>query len=249
MCEDDVVFARLSEESDYRWNQTKSDRLAVVGLKSTEYPTGLSERKEFLSGRLRPLIEDVVGEVVFDVYPKLSGLQNERVPPFILRFPNAKDCDKFKRDGCKSSLSFPDIKGAGFQPCVTPATRVRIEILRAIARKIVGDQAGYCPIYAMRPVLHVGPRVDGRVQAKESLTFGPAVQKYGNLLHASDLSFAYKSVGESFKGCLRQTFVVLNEHDREAYKVEQKRLAQQSRGTKRPNSDTVADGGRSKTKK
>lgn len=114
MYEDDVMFAKLSEESDFRWNQSRGDRLVVVGLSSKEYPTGLAERKEFLSAKLRPLIEDVMGEIVFDIYPKQANLLNERVPPFVLRFPSIKDCDKFKKRGIVHRCPSPTSKAPVF---------------------------------------------------------------------------------------------------------------------------------------
>lgn len=237
MLEDDVIFARLSEEADYRWNQSKSDRFVVVGLKSTEYPPGLAERKEFLAKLLHPLVESIVGEVVFDIYPRNANMQNGKIPPFVLRFPSTKDCESFKKDAYKTSLSFETLKGTGYQPCVTPSSRVRVEVLRALSRKLsAGDLFGYCPIYGMRPLLHLGPRVDGRVQAKETLTYVPAIQRYGNLLTLNDLIFAYRSVGDGFKGCLRQNFIVLNEEGRASLIEEAKKANnQQGRGTKRPN--------------
>lgn len=249
MQEDDVVLARLSEESDYRWNQSKADRIVVVGLKSTEYPKGLPERKEFLSKKMRQLIEPIVGEVVYDIYPRPASLQNDRVPPFVIQFPTIKDCEMFKRNAYRDSLSYDELKGTGYQPCVTPTTRVRIEILRAIARKLTGEMSGYCPIYSMRPVLHIGPRQDGKVQTKETLTYIPAVQKYGNMLNVKDLAYAYRAVEDGFKGCLRQTFIILNETDRRTSIEEfKKQNNQQTRGTKRPGQD-IDDGSKSKTRK
>lgn len=252
MSEDDVVLARLSEEADFRWNQSKADRVVVVGLRSTEYPTGLSERKEFLSKKIRPLVDATVGEVVYDIYPKPSGLANDRVPPFVLRFPSIKDCEKFKKHAYKDSLSFEELKGTGYQPCVTPTTRVRIEVLRAVSRKLTTDEvSGYCPIYGMRPVLHVGPKANGRVDAKETLTYIPAIQKYGNLLSVRDLSYAYRAIGDNFKGCLRQTFIILNESDRAAARDEVKKLnqqQQQQRGVKRPGADE-AEGKKNKARR
>lgn len=241
MVEDDIVLARLSEDSDFRWNQSKADRLVVVGLVSSEYPTGLSERKEFLANKVRSLVEGILGEKVFDIYPRPAGLSNNRVPPFVIRLPTVQDCDNFKKHAYKDSLSFEELKGTGYQPCVTPATRVRIEILRAISRKLSTPEcSGYCPIYGLRPVLHVGPKVEGRVNAKETLTFVPAVQKYGNQLAVKDLLYAYRAVGDNFKGCLRQTFIILNEQDRLIAREELKKQSQQQqqRGTKRPGAET-----------
>lgn len=234
MLEDDVVFSRINEEADFSWNKTKEDRVVVVGLKSSKYPSGLGERKEFLSGLIRPLIEEINGEVVFDIYPRPTHLNNDRIPPFVVRFPSVAECVKFKRDAYRLSSNHDALAGAGFYPCVTPATRVRVEVLRAIARKLTkDDQSGYCPLYGSRPLLHIGPKVNGKITPKETLTYITAVQRYRHLINIRDLYFAYQTLGTNFGGCLRQTFIVLNEDDRKASEAARNRDAQTNRGTKR----------------
>lgn len=237
MQEDDLVLSRLSEEADFRWNQAREDRVVVVGLQTTSYPKGLTERKEFLSAYMRPFVEEILGDRVVDYFPKPSYLMNNKVPPFIMRFADSKDCNKFKREAFKKSREYDAFQELKFHPCVTPASRVRIEILRAISRKLTTDeQSGYCPIYGVRPLLHVGPKENGRVMTRETLTFVTAVVRFRHLINVSDLFFAYQTLGDNFTGCLRQTFIVLNEDDRQHSKAERTRQATQTtqRGQKRP---------------
>lgn len=236
--EDDVMMARLSEEADFTWNQTKGSRIVVTGLRALDYPKGLSERKEFLSKAMRPFLEDVLGEKVFDIYPRAAYVQNEKIPPFVIRFPTEADCAKFKKDAPTKAKKYTHLEGVNFFPCVTPASRVRVEVLRAISRKLNTDErSGYCPIYATRPILHVGPRVNGRVEPRETLTYVNAVLRYQHLLNITDLMFAYKALGANFGGCLRQTFIILNEEDRKHAEEARKKAAQHARGTKRPTTD------------
>lgn len=231
MLDDDVVLTRLSEEADFRWNQSHEDRLVVVGMKSSDYPTGLAQRKEYLSARLLPFIEGIIGEKVVDFYPKQSYLKNDRVPPFVIRFPSVQDCQRFKREAHKVQKDHESLKGLLFQPCVTPATRIRIEVLRAISRKVLAPElSAYCPIFGLRPILHVGPLVSGKVQPKETLTYVPAVLRFRHLLTIRDLYFAYKNLGDSFFGSLRQTFIVLNEEDRKNSATQRVKETEESRG-------------------
>lgn len=101
---------------------------------------------------------------------------------------------------------------------MTLASRVRVEILRAISKKVVSaTQSAYCPIYNPRPILHVGPLVDNKVERKETLTFVDAVLRFRHLLSFNDLYFAYKRVGVGFHNNLRQMFIVMNDEDRTVF--------------------------------
>lgn len=216
MLEDDAILARHSDELDQLKNQKWENRVVIVGMKSDNYPEQLRERKNYLADRVRPLIESIIGETVFDVYPKPALLSNGIVPPFEIRFPTIQDCQKFKKEAFKKVKEDPATYGElGIHPRLTLASRVRVEILRAISKKLTAPNAsGYCPIYGTRPILHVGPAENGRVQPTETLTFVDAVLRYRHLLTINDLHFAYQRVGNGFKDALRQTFMVLNEDDR-----------------------------------
>lgn len=237
--EDDAMFARLSEEADFAWNQSKGTRIVVVGLKGLNYPKTLQERKEYLSKAMLPFLETVVGERVYDFYPRVAYMQGNKIPPFVIRFPNESDCIKFKREAHKKAKDFNHLDGVNFFPCVTPATRVRIEVLRAISRKLTTDErSAYCPIYGARPLLHVGPRVNGRVETKETLTYVTAVLRYQHLVNIRDLFFAYKALGSNFGGSLRQTFILLNEEDRKHSEKARDKASETNRGQKRPPDST-----------
>ena len=92
--------------------------------------------------------------------------------------------------------------------CVSLATRVRADILRALADKLNdGKRLGYfVSSYNSRPVLHF--KNSGRDQA---ITFVDAIEKYGNSVKDEDLSHAYRRCGKSFKGQLGQHFVILKD--------------------------------------
>lgn len=249
--QDDIVLARHSEDIDNMKNSAKECRIVVTGVKSAEYhKMSAGDRKSFLSTKMRGLVEQIIGERVFDVYPKRMFNQTDVVPPFEIRFPSREDATKFKLEAYKIAKDISsDYYGLGFHPSVTLATRVRTEILRAISKKLTTDNlSGYCPIYNSRPILHTGPLVDGKVQPKETLNFVDSVLRYRHLLSPTDLTFAYKRVGNFFFGSLSQTFIVLNTEDKANFDKNREDLNQgsTSRGQKRGLADSSRGRGRGK---
>ena len=96
---------------------------------------------------------------------------------------------------------------------VNLATRVRIDVMKAISRKLAtSDVLAYVVGFISRPVMHVKKR---STNSQRSYTFVDAVNFYGHLIEPLDLTVAYKRAGKAFDGQLQQNFVVLNEDDRE----------------------------------
>ncbi len=95
--------------------------------------------------------------------------------------------------------------------CVTLATQVRIEIMRAMSKKYTNDKEDLFVMgYASRPILHVKPK--GDEQREMWFSFSDSLVRYGAGLEDCDLGEAYKKAGVAFRGQLQQNFVVL--HDR-----------------------------------
>ena len=92
---------------------------------------------------------------------------------------------------------------------VTLGTRVRLEILRSIAKECSNAEEDFFAIgFTSRPVLQVKKR-NGSGQF--ALTFVDAVVRYGGRVGESDLGLAYERAGVTFKGQMQQNFVVLSE--------------------------------------
>ena len=92
--------------------------------------------------------------------------------------------------------------------CVTLATRVRTDILRAISTK--NYNKGIFELYvaplSLRPVLHV------KDVNNYALTFADAIARYGASLEEEDLGEAYRRAGRSFDRQLSQIFFALKEN-------------------------------------
>lgn len=102
-----------------------------------------------------------------------------------------------------------------FSNSVTQATRVRIEVLRAIAKRLTTTtEAAFVQSFIPRPVLRYVSEEGVTNPASgtgRSYTFVDAVSRFGDLVTDSDLSSAYKRAGGTFKGAMEQYFVLLRE--------------------------------------
>ena len=218
--QDNLIFARLKEDRDFELNKNREDRFTVTGLRTElPAPSDPKERKEFYRLRLAELVAEACPEAdspieVLDVFVNMRyGMST----PFLEgRMNSAEASAKFRaaasqlaKDG---SPKFCDLFIAN---AVTLATRVRIEILRAIAKKLTtADTDSFVQGFSSRPLLHYYTRdhvfrsVDG---TNRSYTFVETVAKFGSLVQPHDLLSAYKRARPAFNGCLEQYFVVLRE--------------------------------------
>jgi hypothetical protein len=92
---------------------------------------------------------------------------------------------------------------------VTLGTRVRLEVLRAIAKKCSGPEEDmFVHGFVSRPVLQIRPKNGG---AQRALTYVDAIVRYGCKVNQADLGLAYERAGTSFVGQMAQNFVVLSD--------------------------------------
>jgi hypothetical protein len=135
---------------------------------------------------------------------------------------------KEKMTGCLEKIFIANSINVG--------TRVRIEILKAIAKKITNEQdQAYVVSFISRPVMHIKLKSDKNGFPSKSYTFIDAVKQFGAKLIQSDLLSAYAKAGNAFKGQLEQNFVVLKEEDAEAAQTNfHKARMDRGRGRGRP---------------
>jgi hypothetical protein len=119
--------------------------------------------------------------------------------------------------------------------CVTLATRVRTEIMKAMARKFQTEHEEIFVMgYSTWPTLHVKPKEKN--QKALWLSFSDALVRYGAGLKETDLAQAYNKAGIAFRGQLEQNFVVLHERSETSY-IPKKRFreeAEQEPSSKNP---------------
>jgi len=211
--QDNLIFARIKEDRDFDFNKNRENRFTISGFRvSTVPPADPKARKEFF----RELVEKLVHEATPDLDPPAKvtdvyvNMRYGRGPPFI----------EGKMDSVTNSISFriaahnlikeehPSFIGLFVANSVTLATRVRIEILRAVADTLQSDVIkAYVQPFTSRPILHVQMRdplarvVEG---ANRSYNFVEAVSRWGDQVSQAGLIPAYRKARPAFVGALEQ---------------------------------------------
>jgi len=216
---DNMMFARLREELDTVSNKAKEDRVVLSGLVCKKpIPSEIKARTQFLSEVAMEIFNflcpDFTGKITF-ISQGRTG--DHMLPMAEVRLDSVVAANLVRKSFAaknKAKLLTGDRERLFVTNSVNLATRVRIEILKAIAKNVgTSDVLAYVVSFIPRPVLHVRRKSVSTNQ--RSYTFVDAVGMYGHLLALSDLTSAYKKAGKSFDGQLQQNFIVLNEEDQQ----------------------------------
>jgi hypothetical protein len=116
-------------------------------------------------------------------------------PIFEVKFDTRETAAMIRRTFLTKVRSNP-MPGVTIAPAVTTGTRVRIEILKAIAKRIkAGGQDSFCVQHTARPILAV---IEG--DYRTHFSYIEAVTKFGSLVSPTDLEPAYRRLLGSFPG-------------------------------------------------
>ena len=209
---DDMIIARIREELDFTANTKREDRIIITGMTSAvEKPNGLVETRKWLKDivvatHLNSIVENAGTKTLF---VSAGRSVNGEIPLCEVRMVDREWALKVRK-GYGQMRKEGKVEGRLFVAnSVTQATRVRLEVLRAIAK--VCSNPGedfFAQGFTSRPVLQVKRR-DGSSQLV--LTYVDAVARYGGKVRDSDLAVAYERAGATFKGQMRQNFVLLTD--------------------------------------
>ena len=193
--------------------------MIVLGLESrTPMPTEKNEQKKWLTDLVGAAFDSVLADsskgIAF-VTPgrKIEGgvptMCEVRMKDKTLAISLRKEFAKQRKvDGAQARVDFGKLFIAN---SVTLATRVRSDILTAIAKRCSNDIEDFFVIgFTSRPVLQVR-RKDGHGQY--ALTFVDAISRFGAGITKGELQVAYGRARESFKGQMQQNFVVLHDNE------------------------------------
>jgi hypothetical protein len=218
---DNLMFARLREEIDSTANRSREDRVVVTGITSKKpLPRENRQRIEKLKELAAEVFEAIKpgfkGKIMYASQGKINDQQLPMVEVKLDKVEYAVEirkafADKRKKDSLTGCLEKIFISNS-----INVGTRVRIEILKAIAKKVTNDQdLAYVVSFISRPVMHIKLKNDLANKPSKSYTFIDAVKQYGSRLNKTDLQAAYAKAGKAFSGQLEQNFVVLKEQDSE----------------------------------
>ena len=205
---DNFVFARIKEETDADLNRTREDRVVISGLSCAS--AGLSshvEKKEYYRTVITDLVKVACPEltpapIVTDI---LVNLRREQLNPVVeAKFDSLAGAFAFRRAAAAlAKAKSPQFAALFFSNSVTQATRVRIEIMRSIAKKLTtASETAYVQGFISKPALHyvVKEGMPSHCSGTgRSYNFIDSVARFGDLLMPLDLAPAYKRAGDTFK--------------------------------------------------
>jgi len=217
----DLMFARSREETDAISNKAKENRLVINGLKSaTPMPSDSRQCIELLKTISAKVFEALVpnfqGKIVYLTHGKSQG---QTVPMVEIKMENPEQAMIIRRayaEKKKNKSLSNDLDSLFIANCVSLATRVRVDVMKAIARRLTNqNDLAYVAGFTSKPMMHIrkaGPPSPATKPLK-SFSYIDSVTRFGHLVDIDALETAYGRAGTSFNGQLRQNFVILNERD------------------------------------
>jgi hypothetical protein len=215
-----LMLARVREEIDAIGNKAKEDRVVMNGLKSkTPMPSETRLRIEWLKDLSMEIFKELIPNFPGKIFYLNQGQQMDVFLPMVEvkldSMVNALAIRKAFADKRKNRKLPQAMESLFVTNCVNLATRVRIDVLRAIAKKVTNDKdIAYVSGFISRPMMHIksaGNPTAGR--PLKSFTYIDSISRFHTILTRDDLVTAYERAGRAFSGQLEQNFVVLNDAD------------------------------------
>jgi hypothetical protein len=222
---DNLVLDRLREEGDATANKLKEDRVVITGITSKAVPpTDPEQRKTWIKKIASDIFESLIpgfdGKIHYVNQAKNKGTH---IPLIEVKLDSVDNATKIRKAFAEKKKLNVDLGRIFVSNCVGLSTRVRVDILKAIARKISNkDTSAHVVAFISRPVMHV--KLAG---STKTFTFVDAVAQYGNIMSQFELADAYRRAGTSFKGQMEQMFVILREKGGHQHEQQQQRQWQQ----------------------
>ena len=218
--QDNLIFARIKEDSDSEINRSREDRVIISGLDcASSGSMSHAEKKAHYSEVVTRLIATSCPALepkptVLDVFVTLR--KDQAKPMVEVRLSSAAGALAFRK--AASTLAKADtgeFKSLFFSNSATRATSVHVEIMRQIAKKLTTEtETAFVHGFLSRPVMRYEVKESCQSYCSgtgRSYNFVDSVSRFGDLLMPSDLAPAYKRAGDTFRGAMEQYFVVLAE--------------------------------------
>jgi hypothetical protein len=210
--QDSLVTARIREELDFTANIRKEDKMIITGLTSkVPMPSNLEEKKKWQKDIVGKILNQIVPEAAEQITFINMGRKNSNyIPVAEVTMANREIALNVRKQFSVQKRAGKDFGKAYIANSVTLATRVRVDILKAMAKQYATEGVEmYVSAFSSRPMLHVRPKEEGG--RSMALTFSDALGRYGSGMNESELGEAYRRAGAAFRGQLQQNFVVLHE--------------------------------------
>ena len=210
---DSLMMAKLREDFDFMTNVRNEDRVILTGLTSTTPPPQNKDEKIlWIRNIAKEFIKTIDQETSEKIIFVKQGRSNDKdIPMAEVRFESKEIASKLRKMFVEKRKAGQDFGRVYMANSVTLATRVRVDIMKAIAKEFGGkdDLEMYVSAYTSRPVLRIN---NTRTQKSGVLTFTDSIGRFGRKLNLDCLNDAYRRAGRAFAGQMEQNFVVLTDN-------------------------------------
>ena len=157
------------------------------------------------------MLDQIVEKASEHIVVVMQGWKGKsNVPVAEVKMDNSELASKLRKEFAAKKKAGKDFGRLFMANSVTLGTRVRVEILRAVAKRFASDEeVMYVTAFTSRPLLHVRPKDNGT--RPMAYTFTDAMTRYGQQIRQEDLGEAYRRAGVAFRGQMQQNFVVLHD--------------------------------------
>ena len=213
---DNKMLSRIREELDQISNMKKEDRVMMMGLTSTVPAPRLEIERNAWA---RQMVIEALKK--FDKKPRegssilyvKAGKREGGVlnPPIEVRFDSRETALHVRSAFVQTKkANVVDLGTIHVSNVVTLATRVRADILRAVAeqRTRPNKLSLFVSAFNSRPVVHIKELPNGPTSV---MTFSDVIERFGEDIKQDQLQFAYRRAGRAFQGQMAQNFVVMKE--------------------------------------
>jgi hypothetical protein len=222
---DDRAWCLSEESRDAVVNETRMDTLCFIG---TSYSYNGTENPGAMYQACTDLIATVVDPQQCQKAGE-SGMVHILKVHHLNKVPGARPILEVKFDSKATAAMVRrcfltkvrdnPMPGVTMAPAVTTGTRVRIEILKAIAKKLKSTgQEAFCVQHVARPILAV---INSGLRT--NFSYIEAATKFGSLMNQSEFEAAYKRLLGSFPGRAKSIFLLLNESGRSPHQPTSKK--------------------------
>jgi hypothetical protein len=184
---DNLMFARTREEMDTSANRAKEDRIVINGLTSPlplpqETRPRIEALKEIVAKIFDKLIPGYQGKITYLSLGKQPQLAQQMLEVKMDSAENAIAIRKAFAEKRKKKELDAELDSLFMTNCVNLATRIRIDILKAIARRLTnGKDLAYVAGFTSRPMMHIrmaGPPL-ANTRPLKTYTFIDVVSRFG----------------------------------------------------------------------
>ena len=220
---DNVMMAGLKEEQDSEANKAMLSRIVFNGVVIPGLQSATEEEQiPLIKAKIDAIINAVKQEgkeyKVLFVRHLNKNRRGQLKAVIEVKLEDAKQATGLRSDYVKKQkeTDSPIDQKMGVAPVVRLATRVRIEILFAVAKLLPRHDLTIVRAMVLqfisKPVIKVVRKSAAGVEFVRTMTFIEAVcwVKENNLGNSINLSSVYDRAGASFRGTLPQTFVLLS---------------------------------------